>query len=69
MKRVRGGGGEAHENCMGSTLALVQPGLTYCTYINTEYNPTLHVHHYPHTTGVKVSYSTELKPKCEDVGP
>ena len=44
MKRVRGGGGEAHENCMGPTFAL-SSGLTYCAYINTEYNSTLHVHH------------------------
>ena len=31
MKRVRGGGGEAHENCMGPTLPLVQASHTVHT--------------------------------------
>ena len=47
MKRVRGGGGEAHENCMGPTLPLVQASLTVHTY--TEYNSTLHVQQDPLT--------------------
>ena len=31
MKRVREGGGEAHENCMGPTLPLVQASYTVQT--------------------------------------
>ena len=48
LKRVRGGGGEAHDNCMGPTLPLVQTSHTVHTW-NTEYNSTLHVHHNLHT--------------------
>ena len=31
LKRIRGGGGEAHENCMGPTLPLVKASHTVHT--------------------------------------
>ena len=39
--------------------------LTYCIYITTECNSSLHVHHSPHTPVAKGIHSTELKPTYE----